>query len=409
MTETEAHRVNADALAWVRRHTEAAFMIIVSAASGADIARLAWERSPADALAWLLKVGEQPSGDGDGLSLLGSIHREDIGGRVSGVRRMLPRLHRVEPEQVRLLPGFDQAVARHEEREPMLPGILPDLAATGRCPSWLLSLYDQCSTDIDPRSPSAPWLQRLFVGALLSVAPGERGGERHVPTTSFELGRWMQPGGWSRRLADWEKMRLALLGLGDLRIPLPYGPGPNQVVDVPIVTGWAVPRTYDGGRAPVVLKVNIPGGGGAGAPIDFNRLMRYGAESAPLFRMYLSAVAVLDYSARHGRALTATIPAPVLGADGRPRRRKGGRIVRSATDVVPNPAAQFTVPLTNEDFRVMSGLRGDHPENRRRATGATERLADDGVLALERRRDGRVKFFSGPAHDDLVARVREGR
>ena len=56
-------------------------------------------------------------------------------------------------------------------------------------------------------------------------------------------------------------------------------------------------------------------------------------------------------SAHDGMAITADIAAPVIGPDGEPMRRKGGKIARSAHDTVPNPAARFVAPLTDHDPR----------------------------------------------------------
>ena len=66
----------------------------------------------------------------------------------------------------------------------------------------------------------------------------------------------------------------------------------------------------------------------AGARVDWPRLCQYGKESAALYRAYLSVCSVLDNSAHNGRPITRQIAAPITGSDGKPKRRKGGVIVR---------------------------------------------------------------------------------
>ena len=119
----------------------------------------------------------------------------------------------------------------------------------------------------------------------------------------------------------------------------------------------------------------------------------YGAESAPLYRAYLSACAVLDYSARNGHGITQQIGAPELNQHGKPLRSKDGRIIRSTRETIPNPAAKFVGKLTDDDVRRLVGLHAQHHENRKRAR-ALERLDSDGVIDLRTFRDGCVQIFA---------------
>ena len=240
---------------------------------------------------------------------------------------------------------------------------------------------------------------RLFVGALLSVPPALRTG-RPVPLhlTTGQLARWLLPGGWDRRPEAFKRLRQALRGLDGLRVPVGI-PGTSGGL-LRVADALLIPAAYDRGRGPVVLRVSIPPAAARGARVDWGRLTKYGAESAPVYRAYLSAMAVLDYAGRAGRALTPTIPAPVLDKFGRMRRRKGGAVMRSATARIPNPAAKFVGWLTDDDLRRMVGLAADHHENRKRARGAIERLAGDGVVVIERRKDGSIRLFA-PGDDAI--------
>ena len=207
-----------------------------------------------------------------------------------------------------------------------------------------------------------------------------------MPLTTGDLARWLLPGGWDRRPATFERLRHALMALDGLRVPVPAG-------DLRLVDCVLLPRVFDRGRGPVVFRVSIPPSAAHGARVDWERLTRYGADSAPLYRAYLSVCAVLDYSARAGRALTPHVPAPVLDKHGNPIRRKGA-IVRSHVETKPNPAARFVGWLSPDDVRRMVGLHADHHQNRRRAREAIEQLEANAVVAVERGRNGLIRLFA---------------
>ena len=310
---------------------------------------------------------------------------------------VLPRRHRFgvgpPPVQDAILPGFE--------------GIASSV------PSWLLSVYDQAGGITEARGRGAPWGLRLFVGALLSLPVEFRDGRQQLmPLTTGDLARWLLPGGWDRRPAAFERLQRALRDLDRLRVPIEIegtSGGLLKVVDCVLM-----PVAFDRGRGPVVLRVSIPGGSAHGARVDWNRLTRYGAASAPLYRAYLSVCAVLDYSARAGRALTPEVPAPVLDSAGKPKRARGGRIVRDRVITVPNPAARFVNWLRDDDVRAMVGLAADTRTNRKRAREAVDRLASNGVCSIEHgtgKNRGRIRLWgirnSGQTTEKRDNRVRK--
>ena len=132
-------------------------------------------------------------------------------------------------------------------------------------------------------------------------------------------------------------------------------------------------------------------------------MCRYGQESATLYRAYLSAIAYLDRSASKGHGITAQIGAPVLNNDGRPRRRKGGEIVRSAGKLVPNPAARYVGALTSADMVSMIGLDPESKERRRDTRRAFKRLGADGVIDFQE--EGRDSFRIFQPRNTEVERV----
>ena len=304
----------------------------------------------------------------------------------------LPRFQYVSGVEALALPGFDAPMPGSVHSQEVLPGF--DITPVSGCPSWLLSLYDQAGGETERPGRGAPLDLRVFVGALLSVPETARDGrDVRIPITVGELADWLYPNGWDRsnRRRGWESFRQSLKNLDRLRVPIEVD---GHVVGVQVVNAFVIPRSWDRGQASVVLRVAIPASAARGARVNWDRLRVYGAESAPLYRAYLSACAVLDYSARNGHGITQQIGAATLDQHGKPLRRKDGRIIRSQTETVPNPAAKFVGKLTDDDVRRLVGLHAQHHENRKRARAALERLGNDGVIDLRTFRDGCVQIFA---------------
>ena len=304
----------------------------------------------------------------------------------------LPRFQRMSEADALALPGFDTPIPGPVRGQQVLPGF--DIKPVAGCPSWLLSLYDQAGGETERPGRGAPLDLRVFVGALLSVPENARDGrDVRIPITVGELAEWLYPNGWDRsnRRRGWESFRQSLKNLDRLRVPIEVD---GHMVGVQVVNAFVIPRSWDRGQASVVLRVAIPASAARGARVNWDRLRVYGAESAPLYRAYLSVCAVLDYSARNGHGITQLIGAPTVDQHGEPIRGKNRRIIRSPIETVPNPAARFVGKLTDEDVRRLVGLHASHHENRKRARAAIERLDSDGVIALRTFRDGCVQVFA---------------
>ena len=313
----------------------------------------------------LYLAGADLTADRDGLSVLADVHGSLVAPKAGGVVE-LPRFARVSPADVRMLPGFEGG-GLAPVRDAVLPGFGPVASAV---PSWLLAIYDQAGGVSEARGRGAPWDLRLFVGALLSLPVELRNGStQRMRLTTGDLARWLQPGGWDRHPTSFERMRRSLRELDRLRVPVEVAGTSGGLLKV--VSCRLLPREFDRGRGPIIVEASIPGGAARGARVDWDRLTRYGAKSASIYRAYLSVVAVLDHSSRAGKALTAEIPAPILDRRGQPKRRKG-KIMRSSTATVPNPAARYVGWLTDEDLRAMVGLAADHRQNRKRSREAIE-------------------------------------
>ena len=296
------------------------------------------------------------------------------------VRRVsLPRLHRAGNDVV--LPSF--APPHAPEPEPYLPEL--DMKDTA-CPSWLLYLYDQAGGGSLAQGRGAPWDLRLFIAALCAVKVADRNGVGvPLPFLISDVGGWLHPDGWTNRRRDWERLPAALNRLGSLRVPI------GGMLVAP-VHALAVPETYYP-HAPVLLQVTIPRGARAGVRLDWNRLRRYGLDSAALYRAYLSVSSVLDRTAKGGMPITRQIAAPVTDQAGKPIARKGGKLLRDPNRLVDNPAARYQAIFTDRDAASFIGF--DPADKRRRydARKAIERLEEDGVVELERLSRGRFRMF----------------
>ena len=131
--------------------------------------------------------------------------------------------------------------------------------------------------------------------------------------------------------------------------------------------------------------------------------VRVRPKTGALYRGYLSVSAALDRTARRGRPITRQIGAALLDAHGRPRKGRGGRILRSADPaaLIPHPSARMAPQLTDRDAAVFLGYDPDDRRRRWDAWHALERLADDGVMEMERTARGTFALYAPPRPDGV--------
>ena len=309
----------------------------------------------------------------------------------------------------RLLPSLPTLQA--EDRAPYLPRFEP--VASG-CPSWLLGLFDRAGGLSLAQGRVAPWPLRLFIGALLHVRVTQRTG-RPVSLTFpvAEVVAWLHPEGWSNRRRDWHRLPEALAVLGTLRVPIEVLATVNgeerEFRPVALVSCPDHPPEWRGGDARVTFDVRVPAQAAYGARIDWPALCRYGARSAAEYRLYLAVAAVMHRTAFHGAPITRRIGAPVLDAQGRPKRKLGGALVRSCETLIEHPKAALVPTLTDRDLARFIGLDPDNRCRRHDVRRALKRLHDDGVIDIEE--IGRGRFASSGRSGDqgvCVLRARGG-
>ena len=287
----------------------------------------------------------------------------------------LARLHKIGDESRRLLN------TSYDPDPPAQPFLFPEMTATVRgCPSWLLWLFDKAGGQSMSQGRGAPWPMRLFVGALLHLAVVERDGQwRTLPFPTEDVIRWIHPNGWANRRRDWERFPKAL---DDMARQLSYVPVPG-IGSVALLFPSIIPRSPSD---PLVeFTIRIPSRAATGARIDWEKLCQYGTDSAGHYRAYLAACAIMDNSAIQGQPVTRQIDEGILrSGKGKGKRRTG--------KMTSNPASRYVQGFTDADLATMIGFDGTNKRRRHDARKAFERLADDGVLELDRQ-GGKVRLF----------------
>ena len=325
--------------------------------------------------------------------------------RVLGDRASLARLSRLGEDEAHL-PDFPNG-GPPPPADGQLLFDLPDLGdVVSGCASWLLWLFDRAGGESLSSGRGAPWDLRLFVYALLHLDVADRDGAWHTirvaasPEHAKRLqdatGRWcpnvedwLHPTGWANRRRDWHNLPAAL----DRMRRLAYVPVPG-IGRVAVLFPSVIPSTP--ANPLVEWTIRIPRVGANGDRLNWPRLLAYGADSARLFRAYLAVTSWLGRSAKRGHPITRQIAAPVRGPDGKPSRRKGGAIIRSATERIDNPAARYVgPPLSEADLTRMIGFDPSNRKLRQYARAAFARMEADGVIEIERSGAGWL-LFGGP-------------
>ena len=316
-------------------------------------------------------------------------------------RASLPRVHKAGGAKI-LLPGLFPM-----DKSPQRPSIdLPPISVgADHCPHWLLWLFDQAGGVSMRQGRGAPWALRLFIGALLHMPVADRDGRFHTyrlplypdpewPDVPAVI-EWLFPGNrrWRNKTRDWHKLPEALNTIKNRlsHVPVTGADGAQYLMSLLVPT--VIPTSPDANL--IEFMIRLPGAAAGGARLDWSVLSAYGTEGAVIYRAYLSAVAMMDKSARGGHPITSQIATPLLGGDGKPIRGRGGRVARSKTDVETNPSARYVPALTDADLTRLIGLDPTNRHRRRRAREAFERLDADGHIELVQVGGGRVKIF-GP-------------
>lgn len=301
-------------------------------------------------------------------------------------RASLPRLHVVTAMDAARLPKWDPG-AQSPDDQLTLPGFTK-LSDAG-CPSFLLWAFDRAGGESTRQGRGASWELRLWIEALLGLHVRDRNGEwRTLPYPLSKIIDMLHPHGWANQRRDWSRLPEALHRMRELLGFVPV----EGVGRVAMVFPSVIPEApTDPG---VEFTVRIPSSAARGAAIDIKRLRRYGVDSAVLYRAYLTMSALLDRAARRGVPITREIGRPELGDDGKPKRRKGGAVVRS-DQLMPHPMAHLAPSLTDREAAGLIGFDSDNRDHRRRSREALERLDADKVIDVRACGRGRFQIF-GP-------------
>ena len=301
-------------------------------------------------------------------------------------RASLPRLHKVPPVDAASMPTW-LPVAHGPDEQLLLPSFTR-VSAAG-CPSFLLWAFDRAGGESTRQGRGASWELRLWIEALLGLHIQNRNGQWHTLQYSLsEVIAMLHPNGWANRRRDWSRLPEAL---HRMREQLGYVPIEGAGMVAMVFPSVIPKQRTDVG---VEFTVRIPAAAACGATIDIMRLRHYGVRSAVLYRAYLTMAALLDVAARRGKPLRRKIGRPELGDDGKPKRRRGGGIVRTE-ELMPHPMAHFAPSLTDREAAGLIGFDPGSRDHRRRAREALERLDGDNLIDLQDCGSGRFRIY-GP-------------
>ena len=282
-----------------------------------------------------------------------------------GHRASLPRFDRTLVEEARLLAAVEPVVT--DEGQVLLR--LDDEDIVDNCPAWLIEMYRRADAVQRVRGPM-PMSFSILLGALVSVRVEDRTGREIVDRHDLdEVIGWCHPRRWASRARDWVNLDRAFEELASYRITV-------DDYRYWVVLGEGLPARYRS-DATVLLRKRVPASAAHGIRISWPRLLAY-RPSAVMTRAYLSVHAVMDRSAHHGHPLTRKIHAPILGPDGKPLRRHGGKIVRSH-ERVDNPLAGKASLVRSSDVARFLGMPNTK-KARHDARVALARLRSDGVV-----------------------------
>ena len=305
-------------------------------------------------------------------------------------RASLPQLHRITAPEGERLQAAELPVIFGGGTEPpefRLPSLEPEISG---CPSWLLALFEQAGGVSSRQGRGAPWPMHIFISAFLHLNIGDRNGEwRQLRFSREYVESWLHPDGWDRhnRRKHWHRFPEALHAVDRLRVYVP-GVGDVRLVGVDTIPQKPTDSIVD-------FRVRIPRTTAHGARIDWPTLCKYRRASSPLYRAYLSVVALMDRTAHKGAPITRQIGTPILKADGQLKRKRGGRIVRDNETLIVHPQAGMVQALSDADLARLIGLDPAVRVNLTRARRAFEQLEADGVFEGEWTKGGKMRVF-GP-------------
>ena len=259
---------------------------------------------------------------------------------------------------------------------PQLTLDLPELdTPTGK--PWLVEWFDRLGLESLRQGRGMAWPFHIGIGAIAHLPVAHRDGQWHVlRLDTAEVIRWLHPNGWRSKSRDWANFPAALDELnrilGDVYIP---GLGAVDMLRATI-------RPTTPTEPLVEFVIRIPKVAANGARIDWPTLCRYRQGSAALYRAYLTACELMHQSAHNGQPITRQIPAPILDKDGKPMRGRGGKVKRSAVELVANPASRYVKGHTTGELADLIGMTGNNREHRKQTIKAFRQLDKDGVIDL---------------------------
>ena len=208
---------------------------------------------------------------------------EPVDAEIRRDRRILPRITVSDPAPERQAGLLFGGLGQRIERTPQLTLPLWAAPAVKRVP--ILELVDESGVPFMARGKGVPLPARLFVRALVSVRPADRGRESvRIALKLRELRDGLFPGGGWWTPKDWPRLRHALQHARDYGIPHRDGLWFALALR-------HMPDTFTP-EGEVVLDVAFPPGSQSGAPVELPALDALATTRAPRWRAYIAALSL---------------------------------------------------------------------------------------------------------------------
>ena len=309
----------------------------------------------------------------------------------------VPSLENMTQNEVSNLCLMDLPQNEQKPTQQLLPGFD---GLNSRIPSWILWLYNQATGGRNlGRGKGAPWDLHIFVSAIMQLSISDRTGqwftckyphfiehEDDWPDNRMSVERWLFKDGWDpkNKKRYWYKLPEALNSIRNL------GYVPIGDYRVQIITPSVIPESMDARF--IEFTIRIPRSASQGARVDFDRLREYRTTGHLTYKAYLTAMALINRSAKNGNGITAEIGKPILDKDGNELYKKN-KLIRSKTEFIENPLKQYVPNLSDKDLAISIGLDPDNRNDRYKARKTFEYINEKGDIDM--RNDGTgIRIFS---------------
>ena len=305
-----------------------------------------------------------------------------------------------------------------------IPGIeSPDSVLPDMLPLQAVHMADGMHT---ARRGAVAMPIRLFFEAVMALDPKET--KADILIRLGDLLQFLNPEGKYNRTNHLPYVLKGLHCLYFLRIPYRENPDkPSTEVDWIPVLPRAVPNLQSGNDAPVILEVKLPPDARSGRMVEKDILRLLSKYSEAKTGAYLTACALFDiYGTVRGQLIDPTKPAERRDKDGNLLTKSGNIIFDSRGKPITNPYHQTAIgqldripndartkyPILPFDDLLRACFPNGYPTGQKakylkRAKKAWEQLHADGVVVIEKHRNG-WRIMPSESHMGRYRALRQG-